>query len=326
MKKKIIVALMFFSLCSTTGCVSQSKYNNLDKEYDGLLDRKNELAVSYNNLLDEKKQLKTDYENLLSEYENLITLYENATGEEYSPQVDEETENIEEIETDTIEEDTEKYSDEILFNDIEWGTNYTNVDSVLSSLSLINISGEDYKTMSVDDIILGDYKGIDFEYDDINIIASALNGETDVAGYTTREVQLHFAYIPVDGVLDKTEENSSLYGAQYFFDTQNLQEMSQDLTNKLSSTYGESDDVKTDVDMWGNEYTYTYWYGQNDTVVVLKTVDTTNDTSGMYEDEIIISYVWLKGDELLQNASDILKQEAIDNEESVYGNESTDGL
>ena len=75
-----------------------------------------------------------------------------------------------------------------------------------------------------------------------------------------------------------------------------------------------------------NKYNYTYWYGQNDTMLVLKSVNTENDTTDLYEDEIYISYVWLKGDELLLQASDTLKQEAINKEKEIYGNNSTNGL
>lgn len=218
------------------------------------------------------------------------------------------------------------YDEEIRFRDIPWGTNYTKVDEILGELNLWTLSGESFMTFSTDEIILGPYQGIDFEYGDINIIANAFNGEVDVAGYKTREVALYFAYIPVDGILTKEETDSAFYGAQYKFDTQNLDEMSSDLTSKLTLLYGEPSKSTQKTDIYLNQYTYTYWYGQNDTVVVLKTQNTEDDTTGFYDDEIIISYVWLKGDEFLKNASDILKQEAIEKEEEVYGNGVSDGL
>lgn len=215
---------------------------------------------------------------------------------------------------------------EILFKDIPWGTNYTEVDRVLTEFDLWAISGESYKTYSTDEIVLGDYQGIDFEYNDINIIGNAFNGETEVAGYMTSEVNLFFAYIPVDGFLTKTENDSALYGAQYVFVPQNLDAMSSDLIEKLSSVYGEPSERIKDVDMWKNEYEYVYWYGQNNTELVMKIVNSENDTTELYNNEIVLSYVWRDGDNLLQNASDILKQEAIQNEEEVYGNDSVEGL
>ena len=238
------------------------------------------------------------------------------------------TGNVEEQETSVAdpENNVELFEKEILFCDVPWGTSYTKTDELLGELGMWSMSGENFKTMSVDDIVLRDYKGIDFEYSDINIISPTHNGEISVAGYMTSSVYLYFAFVPVDGVLTKTEEDSALYGAQYKFDTKNLQEMSTDLNNKLVSLYGPPQKENSDSDLWGNKYKYTYWYGANDTAVVLRTVDTSNDSTNLYEDEIVISYVWLEGDRLLQEASDILKKEAIEKEAEAYGNHITDGL
>ena len=215
---------------------------------------------------------------------------------------------------------------EILFRDVPWGTSYTEANSLLSDLDLWNLSGEAFQTKSIDDITLGDYKGIDFEYTDINIIANAMNGEVEVAGYTTDSVELDFAYVPNNGVLNKTEDESALYGAQYTFLPRNLSEMSADLINKLSSLYGEPSETKNDSDWLGLKYTYTFWKGANDTEVVLRTQDASADMTDLYDDEIVISYVWLKGDELLQAASDTLAGTANANESAVYGNDLTNGL
>lgn len=87
-----------------------------------------------------------------------------------------------------------------------------------------------------------------------------------------RYVELYFSYIPVDGILTKTEEDSALYGARYEFDTQNLNAMSSDLVSKLTSLYGEPSKITSKSDIYKKEYTYTYWYGANDTVIVLKTL------------------------------------------------------
>lgn len=231
----------------------------------------------------------------------------------------EETEIASEIETNIC-------SEEIIFREIPWGTNYTEVFSQLQSMKLLNISGENYKTMSADEILFGDYKGLDFDFTDINVIAYALNGETEVAGYTTSEINLYFSYVPVDGVITKEENDTSLYGAQYIFESQNLTEMYADLTEKLISLYGEPAEVTTETDIYDNLYTYTHWYGQNDTEVVLKSVDATNDTTGYYKNEIYISYVWRYGDTMLQEASDILQKVEEEKEAEVYNNDDTNGL
>lgn len=216
---------------------------------------------------------------------------------------------------------------EITFRDISWGTSYTTVNDAHGEWSLMPMSGDWCVTPSVDAVLMDNsYEGIDFEYTDINIVASALNGELDVAGYTTSELWLYFSYTSSDGILSKEESDSALYGATYKFETKNLEEMAADLTAKLSSIYGDPERSAVDTDIWGNKYTYTYWSGANDTELCLKKTDSINDSTGFYNDEIAISYAWRKGDELLQEASDILAQEAIDAESSVYGNSNTNGL
>lgn len=224
-----------------------------------------------------------------------------------------------------VKEDSEvTYCQEITFMDIPWGTSYTEVNKSHPQMDLFAYAGDSFKTYSIDDIVLGDYQGIDFEYDDINIIGYSF-AEKEVAGYTTNNISFYFAYGMVDGVLLQTEENSKLYGGQYVFETKNLENMAEDLKNKLSSIYGESDKFIEDNDFMGNHYTYTYWYGDNDTLVVLKTLNAEEDDE-IYLDEITISYVWLNGDNLLQQASDYLELKARSEEEKVYGNENTDGL
>ncbi|MBR4084158.1 MAG: hypothetical protein IKK33_07730 [Lachnospiraceae bacterium] len=215
---------------------------------------------------------------------------------------------------------------EILFMNIPWGTSFTKVDEMHGELELWGLSGDSYKTYSVDDIILGEYEGIDFEYDDINIIGNCFNSEVEVAGYTTQKVALYFAYNIVDGTLPKTENESSLYGGQYIFDTENLDGMYSDLKDKLTSLYGEPSKTTQRTDYLDISYTYTWWYGLNNTVVVLKSQDASNDTTDLFDDEITISYAWMNGDELLQNASDCLKQNALNEEESNYGSNNTSGL
>lgn len=215
---------------------------------------------------------------------------------------------------------------EILFMDIPYGTSFTKVNEMHGELGLFALAGDSYKTFSTDEILLGDYKGIDFEYGDINIIGCCYDGKIDVAGYKTKETQLYFAYNIVNNELPKTEDESSFYGGRYVFGTEDLNGMYTDLKNKLTSLYGEPSKITNETDIFKIEYTYTWWYGQNDTVLVLKTQNTENDTTDLYNDEITISYAWLNGDVLLQQASDLLKQQEKEKEQSNYGSGNTEGL
>lgn len=257
---------------------------------------------------------------------------EGVLQEEYSSIVSEKNE-LEETETtkgenkETKKESIVRSEKEILFCDIPWGTSYTTVNQLHGEWNLMPIAGEGFISPSVDAVLLDDtLKGIDFEYNNINIIGNALNPETNVAGYQTSDIKLYFAYNVIDGVLSKTEESSSLYGAHYKINPVDLQSATNDLISKITSLYGEPASNTNDLDMWGNYTTYVYWYGANDTELVLKSTDTSKDTTDLYEDEITISYAWRKGDELMQSASDVEKAFASNEESNVYGNDFTDGL
>lgn len=234
----------------------------------------------------------------------------------------------EEIKTEELKDDEEKtiQSAEIIFKDISWGTSFQEIDEKLEAWDLWNISGENYKECSVDEILLGDYKGIDFEYNGINVISNAFNGEQEVAGYTTSEITLYFSYLPVEGYLTYEEKDTALYGAQYKFEPVNLQDMYEDLKQKLINIYGEPSKQTEDVDLWKNKYTYTYWYGANDTELVMRSLNSENDTTDLYEDEIYITYAWRNGDNLLKNASNAVKKEKSDKEKAVQGNQDGSGL
>lgn len=216
---------------------------------------------------------------------------------------------------------------EIVFRDIPWGTNYETVEQTYGEMNWLAIYGEDFVAPSVDSVLLdNDYAGIDFENKDINIVASALNGEAEVAGYTTTNIDLYFSYNVEDGKILKTEADTSLYGAKYTIEPSDLESATADLIEKLSSLYEEPYKNSTDSDMFGNIMEYTYWKGANNTELVLKSQDASDDESGMYNDKITISYAWRNGDNLLQEASDAIATEKGSDESSIYGNQSVDGL
>lgn len=255
----------------------------------------------------------------------------NSDTEQITENIQQNTENEKtETENETAEkeeyEQKEVIAKEILFNDIPWGTSFTEVEEKLGTWDLWNISGEGYKTYSADDILLGDYNGIDFEYSGINIISNAFNGEQEVAGYTTEDITLYFAYLPIDGYLTYEEKDTALYGAQYVFKPVDLQATYDDLTLKLTNIYGEPSKTTNGSDIWGNQYTYTYWHGANNTELVIKGLNSENDTTDLYDDEICLSYVWRVGDELLQNASDAVRQERLDKENNAREENNNTGL
>lgn len=218
-------------------------------------------------------------------------------------------------------------SGEITFQNIAWGTDYASIDRKYGNWNLMPIHSEWTVNPSVDAVLMDNYyTGINFEYSDINIIASSINYQPMVAGYKASEINLYFAFVPVNGKLTKKESDTSLYGASYKFEPQNLAGMTADLKNKLSSLYGQPVKVTTDSDIWGNKSEFTWWSGANGTELVLKSFDSSADSTGIYDDEIVISYAWRYGDTLMQTASDTLKNADSNAEMSNYGSGNVNGL
>lgn len=218
---------------------------------------------------------------------------------------------------------------EITFRDIPWGSSYTDVNKILDSFDLMANAGQGIRNPSVDAILYDDdNKGIEFENNYINIIASALNTDNaDVAGYELSEMNLYFAYAVTNGVINRTEENSKLYGAKYYLNPSDITSANNDLVSKLSSIYGNPAKSETDIDYDGDYITYTYWYGINDTELILKTIEASEENrTDYYTGAIVISYAWREGDDLMQQASDAISAEAIANEEITYENNSLEGL
>lgn len=191
---------------------------------------------------------------------------------------------------------------EITFQDTSWGTSYTEIDKKFSSYQLYDMRGKLIKTFSVDQIIT-DEGGIDFEYNDINVVGNTYSPESKVAGYTTKDVTFFFAYKPVNGLLTKELSDTMMYAARYEFATTDLEVMEADLTSKLSGLYGEPDATDSGSNMWGTEFKYVYWYGANDTGVALIVHHPTVNTF-LSEDSILLVYFTRQGDQWLQEASD----------------------
>ncbi len=225
-----------------------------------------------------------------------------------------------------------KTDKEILFRDIPWGTSCVEAEKEFQGADFFHISGEWSTTCSIDEVVYdSQIKGIDFDNNDINISSSAYTDQyfnISVAGYTPTEVEMFYAYQPIDNVPNTDESLSMLYAAQYMFEPENLYGMSEDLKNKLSGLYGDPDNSEEDRDNWmGYYYTYTFWEGANNTEVILATRENI-DTEAQFQldDGIRIIYAWKEGDNLLQVASDAISSSSGSTEASNFGSDNTDGL
>lgn len=312
-------------------------YDTLKAEYDSLKNRfetfrkawavlvlnESTAAEEYSALEDKYNTLAAAYESLQQDYDNLKNKYEESIFET-------EVLNNADVEIEQPNPSSDTPSNiEIQFRNIPWGTNYADVQQLLPDFDWYDMSFENMKHYPVEEVLTDDYDNhsIDFSNTGINMIATPFTiKETNVAGYTTSDIQLFFSYMPIDGVLSKNDAATALYGARYTFNPNDLSSMSADLIDKLSSLYGEPNNTTKDTDIWGNQATLTWWYGSNDTVVVLYALDSSNDSTGFYDDELWISYAWQKGNELLKEADAAVSASNVADEALNYGNGNTDGL
>ena len=218
-------------------------------------------------------------------------------------------------------------NEEILFRDVPWGTNYIDVTQLLPEFDWYDMSFDGMRNYSVNEIVTGGVDYFDFNNYNLTLVAQPFsNKEIDVAGYTTSDMELYFAYTPTNGEIIRENSNTALYGATYEIEPENLESASTDIINKLTSLYGEPVDEQKETDYLGLFETRTYWKGANDTEVVVRSVDASADTSNLFNDELWIAYVWEKGDDILKEADSIISKTNGDSEASVYGNGSTNGL
>lgn len=217
---------------------------------------------------------------------------------------------------------------EITFRDVPWGSTYPEVQQSLSDFDWYTMSFDYMRHYTVEEIMTDDSNNdIEFNNSGINMTATPFtNKETDVAGYTTTDITLFFAYTDTEAICGANDDATTLYGAQYEFEPQDLYGMTTDLTEKLTSLYGDPDDTSSKTDLFGVKTTVTYWNGANDTEVALRSVDASGDTTNLYNDELYIAYVWKQGNQLLQDIDQKVSGNAANQEAQNYGNGNTNGL
>lgn len=212
--------------------------------------------------------------------------------------------------------------EEILFRDIPWGINFNETQKFLPEFDLYGKTMEGLNAIGTKEILTGKMYDSNSDYDgEISFYAMPLVApDIDVAGYPVHCFYLYYTYSTENG-FSLTDDNTILYGAEYEFEEpQNLEATYSDLTNKLSEIYGAPSDTSSSVTAFGTKKEYTPWYGANDTVVALQSYDYGDEKS------IYVSYVWLKGDELLKEADSALSDNKKNTETEIYGNGSTNGL
>lgn len=226
-----------------------------------------------------------------------------------------------------------KTEQEITFRSIPWGTSCAIVESQYFAFDFMHVTGDWTTVCSCNEVMYNNqFRGTRFDNNDINISASSFSYDIDeitVAGYALESINMYYAYtVSPDGHIQKSTDTSALYGAEYIFEPQDLYGMSGDIKEKLTSLYGEPDDMEEEKEsLTGYLEIYTIWYGANNTKVVLATTEDLKP-NGTFRlgNGLRIVYLWEEGDNLLQKASDAISNELKEAESTNYGNSNTDGL
>lgn len=206
---------------------------------------------------------------------------------------------------------------EITFRGIEWGSTYNDVISSLSDWGMKFREGKSVKTRRIKSLINNSWSDYHDYQCGFYTYSSYSSEKKQVAGYDIDNVALYFSFVPDEnGKLVQSPSNTSFFLGQYKIKPTDVDGVFVDLKNKLSSLYGQP--AKETSNGLIIHYNYCYWYGANDTMVVIVSDDNW--------DCIYINYVWNKGDKLLDEADKILYQAEIDKEKEKFGLDNTDGL
>lgn len=213
----------------------------------------------------------------------------------------------------------------ITFRNVPWGSSYTEAKDILNNINWHTYSGESHSADTVYDIV-----GIGSELEtnnyNINMYASASSsGKVSVAGYEVAEIYMYFAFTSSNGTVTRTDDNTSLYAASYTFNPTDIDGVFADLTNKLTSLYGESTETRRETNWSNDKYTYIVWNSADGDQVILK-LDDERESSWSTGNKIYLFYIWNQADAALQTADDAVTAEKIASESQNYGNGNTDGL
>lgn len=206
--------------------------------------------------------------------------------------------------------------EEIKFRGVDWGLPASDVLQALESSGLKWKSGSVATGRKIEDQASGSWSGY-YGHDCLYYIDTSYSSPSiKVAGYDISDVTLYFACTEKDGKITHEPADTAFYMAKYQLKPKDLQAVYDDFVTKLTAVYGEPDQKHTKTGVI--TYQFTYWYGKNNTAVIL--------TSDDNWDTIDINYVWYEGEELMKKAEEMQRQAELDEEQSHFGTDNTDGL
>lgn len=196
-----------------------------------------------------------------------------------------------------------RYDKEILFRDIPWGSTYEEVRDAFKDYYKLAWEKKDKKRYDLTKFLNKDQEYLQWVIGD-NEFPSVLYVEAEptassefmVAGRKVSHIELVFAYTKDEnGELPQDLKHTALYIARYHFKGKSESGKFDDLDNKLSSIYGETELYRKPPGLFNASYKK-IWEGSNETFAVL--VD-----DGYYVD---LYYFWKNGEHLAKEANDYL--------------------
>lgn len=227
------------------------------------------------------------------------------------------------------------YADEIMFRDIPWGAN---VSEVLSSLGLVNADEVD-KNSDVDKYRLvcvyesdieefGSQQLCEFSsFENCGYTCSPLMAfNMTVAEHKVSWLKLQFLFGITDGNVSREQSDSEFYSAKYQFSPDDYVTAYEDLLDKLIWLYGEpivEETVDNDSYLTNHRHErYARWDGENDTSALLYVKYYTDDTNKSRH-ELSIEYAKTDVSEKVEFIEHYFEQEERN---SKYNSDNTDGL
>ncbi len=209
------------------------------------------------------------------------------------------------------------HENEIVFRNLAWGDTYEQVKSKYPGIGT-------YGSSSAYPVTVFSWAGgsspSTFENGELTVSYSCY-GDYSVAGYET-SMNFLFAYTVTEPI-QREEENTMLIGARYWINQLSDPDgVATDLIEKLSSVYGEYAATSTSRTLGGYPLNYYFWYGKNDTFVVLKEMNGGKADSN----EVTIYYGWRESDQYLYAFDAAVSIEKDKSEASHFGDGNTDGL
>lgn len=213
---------------------------------------------------------------------------------------------------------TEEPRVEILFRGIPWGSTHADVQKAIG-----NLGSYGYKSSYPNPAFCWAGGSKSYHYENDPLHGSFSGPKLSVAGYDM-STQFLFAYTVTDPIKYDTENTAFIAATYNISDLSDPDGVAKDLVEKLSSIYGPFDSTSEGKTLGGYPINYWYWYGANDTFIVLKERNGVGYSYGIAD--VTIGYGWNGGDEIMDKLDKAISEENKAKEAEKFGNGNTDGL